>query len=186
MIIHTLGPETTDSSEAARYYLHRQAGQGRIVLHERFEAIIERLPTYGGDMLLIPAAYKSADGSDWADFHYTQLNRLKLVDCFHRPLQPLVLIRRKIAAHETAYTHPATAVLLKNYLHAVGSRASLCFAGSKDLAYRRYCEQQGRYVLTGMNSVRHGADDGTIEATYTADMVWCVYQILREAKVNFL
>lgn len=178
MIIHTLGPEETDSNSAAQYYLRKMPGVNHIVLHGRFEEIINHLNDYPGDYLIIPAAFKSCHvHMDWADFHYAHLDQLKLIDCFRHQLNPLVLIRRLTATNNVAYTHPSTATLLNNYLRFIPGRAVIKYADSKYLAYQKYTTTQARFVLTNQQNVQLSSDE-KIERTYTPDMVWCVYQII--------
>lgn len=174
MIIHTLGPEATDSSEAADYYLK---GNGRVVLHSRFEEITEHLEDYQGDCLLIPAAFKSfRNHTDWADFHYGHTAELTLIDCFRHPLNRLVLIRRLKPLCDTAYTHPATAVLLKNYLTSIHACTEIKYTDSKFFAYREYQAAQARFVLTNERNVRLTSGEH-LEQAWTPDMIWCVYRI---------
>lgn len=181
MIIHTLGPEATDSHDAAQYYLQGKNGVRHIVLHDRFEEIINHLNNYQGECLIIPAAFKSfRNHMDWADLHYAYLGRLQLIDCFRHPLNQLVIIRRLTAIHNIAYTHPATATLLKSYLQAIHSHAVIEYTDSKYLAYQKYKTTQAHFVLTNLQNVQLSADE-KIERTYAPDMVWCVYQILNTA-----
>ncbi|WP_010631523.1 hypothetical protein [Sporolactobacillus vineae] len=177
MIIHTLGPEATDSNDAADYYLKRETGISQVVLHDCFEDITDHLGIYQGDCLLIPAAFKSfRNHTDWADFHYGHVAQLTLIDCFRHPLNRLVLIRRLNAVQDAAYTHPSTSALLKSYLKSVGACPKVEYADSKYLAYRKYQETQARFVLTNERNV-HLTSGEDVERSWTPDMVWCVYQI---------
>lgn len=177
VIIHTLGPEETDSCDAAHYYLREKKGTGRIMLHACFEDVIDHLEDYQGDYFIIPAAFKSGrNHMDWADFHYAHLKQLTLVTCFCHRLNPLALVRRHTATNPVAYTHPATAVLLENYLENVHDSVEIKYADSKFLAYQRYTAEQAHYVLTNLHNVRL-SDNENIERIYTPDMIWCVYQI---------
>jgi hypothetical protein len=177
VIIHTLGPEATDSSHATDYYLKGKPGTSQVVLHRRFEDITDHLRDYQGDFLIIPAAFKSfRSHTDWADFHYEHAADLTLMDCFRHPLNRLVLIRRLNAVHDVAYTHPSTSALLKSYLKSVGDRPRIAYADSKYLAYQKYKEMRARFVLTNHRNV-HLIPGEIIERSWTPDMVWCVYQI---------
>jgi Prephenate dehydratase. len=177
LIIHTLGPEATDSNDAAHDYLSGKQGVNQVVLHDRFEDILDHLEDHSGDFLLIPAAFKSfRSHSDWADFHYSHLNELELTDCFRHPLNRLVIIRRQTAQRDVAYTHPSTAALLKNYLQSVHACPMIEYADSKYLAYQKYKETQARFVVTNERNVQLSSEE-KIERACTPDMVWCVYQI---------
>ncbi|WP_353948679.1 hypothetical protein ABNN70_02585 [Sporolactobacillus sp. Y61] len=178
MIIHTLGPEETDSSSAAYHYLKKRQTAGQIVLHDCFEDITHHLTDYRSDFLIMPAAYKSfRDHIDWADFHYSHLRGLRLVACFRHPLNPLVLVRRNGASNGIACTHPATTTLLRHYLGDTASDCEIRYADSKYLAYQMYRREKARYVITSLRIVRLDPDE-SIEQTWTPDMVWCVYEIL--------
>ncbi|MCO7125857.1 hypothetical protein NIE88_08740 [Sporolactobacillus shoreicorticis] len=180
MIIHTLGPEATDSCRAAQHYERTQPGDIRIELHDCFENIIEHFNDYQGDCFLIPTAFKSCHTHlDWADIHYTHLDQLKLVTCFCYALDPLVLIRRLRLAANAAYTHPSTAALMKDYLHSIQDDAVIHYTDSKYLAYQNYRRVRARYVITNQKNVQL-SDNEKIERTYTPDMVWCLYQILKK------
>lgn len=182
MIIHTLGPAETDSCEAASDYLRHQCDDGRLVLHDSFESVINHLDAFVGDFLLIPAAFKSSRRNiDWADVHYGCLEQLKLVDCFHGQLDPLVLVRRKDAAHAIAYTHPATAALLKKYLQNSDRSVEIRYTDSKYLAYQNYRLNHAQLVVTNKKIISLGEQE-TIEKTYAVDMVWCVYKILKRSR----
>ncbi|MET1248869.1 hypothetical protein ABWW58_08795 [Sporolactobacillus sp. STCC-11] len=182
MIIHTLGPEATDSCRAARYYQSAHPGDIRIVLHDCFEGIIEHFDDYQGDYFMIPAAFKSChEHLDWADIHYTHLDQLKLVTCFCYALDPLVLIRRLRPTMDVAYTHPSTAALLKNYLRSIQDQSVIHYTDSKYLAYQNYKTAQAHYVITNQKNVQLG-DNEKIERTYTPDMVWCLYQISKKSR----
>jgi hypothetical protein len=79
---------------------------------------------------------------------------------------------------DAAYTHPSTAALMKNYLRSIQDQAVIHYTDSKYLAYQSYMTAQARYVITNQKNVQLG-DDELIECTYTPDMVWCLYQILK-------
>ncbi|MFT8361567.1 MAG: hypothetical protein ABF586_00525 [Sporolactobacillus sp.] len=180
MLIHTLGPEATDSYQAAAYYIEETACDGQICLHACFDEIINHLDNYRGDYLIIPAAFKSNQAHcDWADFHYTYLDRLTLVTCFRHPLDPLILIQRQNPVSSAAYTHPSTAALLERYLLETGERLAICYTDSKYLAYARYIDTKARYVLTNQRN-SHLSPQEKVVRRYTPDMVWCLYKIQNE------
>ena len=59
-IIHTLGPQQTDSNRAAEYFVQKHSDQDwTISLHASFEHILMNLSDYADDQLLIPAAFQS-------------------------------------------------------------------------------------------------------------------------------
>lgn len=176
MIIHTLGPEATDSNDAAHYYLDGKPGTHQVVLHDCFEDIMNHLADYPGECLLIPAAFKSSRSHmDWADFHYSHLADLELTACFRHPLNRLVILRRLTAGRDVAYTHPSTAALLVSYLHSIHACPKIEYADSKYLAYQKYKETKARFVLTNDRNVQLGPEE-KMERSCTPDMVWCVYQ----------
>lgn len=184
MIIHTLGPEATDSCQAARYYLKENAVCGRVQLHCRFEEIIDHLMDYPGDYFVIPAAFKSYRAHiDWADFHYAHLDQLTLISCFRYRLNTLVLIRRQNAANTIAYTHPSTTALLENYMQQANVQPLIKYTDSKYLAYQQYNETKAQYVITNQQNIRLTSQE-KIERTYTPDMIWCLYKIKNENQVK--
>lgn len=176
MIIHTLGPEQTDSYAAALTYQHQHpAIDCQIVLHSSFDALYHHLTDYPGDYLLIPAAYRSRAGLSWGDFHYRYLNQLTLVDSFITQLDPLVLIQDPQRIRTVAYTHAATADLARQHLPG---NVRLELASSKYLAYQAF-RRHGGYALVSQKLVDPTAGDQILQR-FPARMLWSVYLIEKQ------
>lgn len=174
MNIHTLGPEATDSYAAASVYNQRYCqGQATIMGHASFEDLLTTLARYPGDLVVIPAAFKSPTlHASWGDVHYALLDQWTLVTSFITALDPLVVIERRHADNRIGYTHAATAQLLARIVSSVDVQT----AASKFLAYRAYCANRGAYVLTNEKNVTLRPDERQLKRL-TPKMVWCVYQI---------
>jgi hypothetical protein len=174
MIIHTLGPEATDSYAAAQIYNHQHyADQAQIVGHPSFESLLSNLTAYSQDYLLIPAAFKSTIfKASWGDIHYALLEKIVLMDCFITKLDPLVVIKRLNTDNRIGYTHAATAQLFTRIVKNVEVQT----VASKYLAYQDYQLNQAGYVLTNIKNVQITPHEQIIKRL-TPSMVWCVYQI---------
>lgn len=173
MIIHTLGGKQTDSYAAACYYLDHSGRDGKIVLHPSFEEIYDQLASYRGDYLLVPAAFRSQDGASWGDLHYRYLDHLDLVNSFITRLDPMVVAQRP-AAQDIAYSHAATASLLKSLLPP---NVELRLAPSKVAAYRSFL-QDGHYVLTSQKLLDPARKDIQVLKKLPAKMLWSLYRII--------
>lgn len=172
-IIHTLGPQQTDSNRATEAYVQAHLDQDlSITLHAFFENILLNLKDYAGDQLLIPAAFQSKQlHLAWGDVHYLYLSQLALQEAFVHDLDPLVLIENTQVANGVGYTHAATASLLEQYVPDVQVQT----APSKYLAYQEY-RKNGQYVLTNEQLVTLMPYERQL-ARIEVPMVWCLYQI---------
>ncbi|MCH4169600.1 MAG: amino acid biosynthesis protein [Lactobacillus sp.] len=171
--IHTLGPDTTDSSAAADYYLRHYDSRATIQLHGSYEAILNQLSDYDGDYLLMPTAFQSRQLQEsWGDIHYCLLDHLELVTSYTTQLDDLILVENQGADNQVGYTHAATAKLLAQVLPGVVVRTAV----SKYQAYQHYLKEQARYVLTNSKNLDLQANE-TILKTWRPKMVWCLYAI---------
>ncbi|WP_461213545.1 hypothetical protein [Lacticaseibacillus sp. GG6-2] len=170
-IIHTLGPKTTDSYDAATHIPGVVAP--KIQLHDCFDEIIERLADYVGDEFLLPAAYQSQRPDfGWRELCYEYSERLALQQVFNRPLQPMCLIENPRYTEDAAIIHPATENLLR---HTLGAGDYLInYAGSKAAAYEQYKKIGYRYSIVSQELVE---DPTQVLKTFQPDMVWCLYRI---------
>ncbi|WP_367341239.1 hypothetical protein [Limosilactobacillus sp.] len=173
MIIHTLGGKQTDSYAATRHYLDQKRIDGKIVLHPSFEEIYDQIAAFAGDYLLVPAAFRSQSGSSWGDLHYKYLTHLDLVDSFITKLDTMVVAKRS-APRAIAYSHAATASLLKSLLP---SDVELRLAPSKVAAYQAFLHD-GRYVLTSQKLLGSSLQDIQILKKLPAKMLWSLYRII--------
>ncbi|KRL00864.1 hypothetical protein [Liquorilactobacillus capillatus] len=173
MIIHTLGPQETDSNDAAQYYIqHNALSKAQIVLSASYTDIINALPQYQNDFLLIPTAFKSvALNLTWGELHYQYLDQLELKDCFIHRLNPLVMIEHCQRKSGIAYSHPATAKLLAAKVHP----QQMYYSASKYLAYQQYLHD-GQYTLTNEKNIVLSSEEKII-ARYEPQMIWSLYQI---------
>ncbi|WP_057875351.1 hypothetical protein [Liquorilactobacillus aquaticus] len=173
MIIHTLGPQETDSNDAAHYYLDRNTSiKAQIILHNSYEEIINTFPKYRNEFFLVPTAFKSAKfNMSWGELHYRYLSQLILKDCFLHSLNPLVVLENCGQKNGIAYSHPATAQLL--ITHVQPSQIRYC--PSKYLAYQQYL-QDGQYSLTNERNISLSSNE-KILARYESQMIWSLYQI---------
>ncbi|WP_407891800.1 hypothetical protein [Lacticaseibacillus sp. N501-2] len=171
-MIHTLGPKTTDSYDAAMHIPGMDHPQ--IQLHPNFDEIIAALADYAGDQFLLPAAYQSARPDfGWRELCYEYSNQLALELVFHRPLQAMALIENPQYSQDAAIIHPATENLLRHQL-GTGDYPVL-YAGSKAQAYQEFLAQGYRYCITSANLLPAMTP---VLARFEPDMVWCLYNIL--------
>lgn len=173
MIIHTLGGKKTDSYAAARYYLNQDGHHGQIVMHPSFEEIYDHLPAYVGDYLVVPAAFRNQTGESWGDLHYRYLDQLDLADSFITQLDPMVMAQRP-ASQAIAYSHAATASLLKSLLPP---NVQIKLAPSKVAAYQNFL-RDGRYVMTSQKLIDPTIKDIQVLKKLPAKMLWSLYRII--------
>ncbi|MCQ2569975.1 MAG: hypothetical protein MJ139_03615 [Limosilactobacillus sp.] len=171
MRLHTLGPQATDSYQAALVYQAQHPCE--IDLHSSFEEILTNLRHYHGDYLLLPTAYQGQGNwpLTWGQTHYRLLDQLNLQTAFITSLDDLVIVENQQATTSNAYTHPATRDLLQTHL----AHATVITAPSKYRAYQAYLTD-GRYVLTSRKLVHLRPYERLIK-TFEAKMIWSVYEI---------
>lgn len=172
-ILHTLGPDTTDSAAAAAYYVQNQ-DDIKIVLHHSYETILNHLADYRGQMLLIPAAFQSRQLHEtWGDIHYCELDTLDLKTSFTTQLDELILLENPNAHNHVGYTHAATAKLMAQNVDNVTIETAV----SKYQAYQNYRHHEARYVLTNSKNLDLQPQDKILK-TWHPKMIWCLYEIL--------
>ncbi len=171
-VIHTLGPKTTDSYDAATHIPGR--APAKIQLHRCFDEIIASLGAYVGDEFLVPTAFQSQRPDfGWRELCYEYSERLQLRQVFQRPLQPMCLIENPRYTEDAAIIHPATENLLRHTLGAGDYHVN--YAGSKAAAYAEYQNVGYRYSIVSATLVEEPTQ---IIKTFRPDMVWCLYRIL--------
>lgn len=175
-MIHTLGPKTTDSYDAATHI--PGVDHPEIQLHPNFDEIIAALADYAGDQFLLPVAYQSARPDfGWRELCYEYSSQLELRQVFHRHLQAMVLIENPHYQKDAAIIHPATENLLRHQLGA--GDYPVDYAGSKAQAYEDYQTQGYRYCITSANLLPANTP---VLAKFEPDMVWCLYDILPQSE----
>ncbi|MCD2257351.1 amino acid biosynthesis protein [Agrilactobacillus fermenti] len=174
MLIHTLGPTTTDSCLAIQTYLAQQHVTAQIQLHPNYETILTHLTDYKSEYLWIPAAFQSQVLHEtWGDIHYCQLDHLDLQTSFTNQLDQLLLLENTLVTNQIAFTHAATAKLLLQQLPDAVIKTS----PSKYQAYQIFLNNPVRYVLTNARIITLRATDQILKV-WQPKMVWCLYQII--------
>ena len=172
MILHTLGPAATDSAHAAAAYLSTHP-QFTVQLHPSFTAIYDQLNHLAGDYLLIPASYQSPTGLSWGQLHYRTLAQLQLIDGFVFELAPMAVAHYQGRTTKLAYSHPATADLLRQFLPP---EIQIKACSSKVVAANQFL-LDGEYVLTSQELLPTKQAIKILKTIHTP-MLWSVYQIL--------
>lgn len=175
--LHTLGPKKTDSYQAAKFYQQNHIEDSlQIELHTNFEEIYANLANYTDDYFLIPVAFCSRilGNLSFGQLHYRYLKRLKTIDSFIFALNPLICIENSAISTKKAYTHAATADLLKEICPDADE---IITCASKYEAYQRY-KVDGQFVLTNENNILELSKKEVIHARLPVEMIWCVYQIV--------
>ncbi|MCI1986033.1 MAG: hypothetical protein LKJ69_04110 [Lactobacillus sp.] len=174
-IVHTLGPESTDSYAAATTL----GGEYDIQLHDNFDTVIAHLSDYVGETLLLPAAYQSQKPDfGWRELAYQYWQRLKIKTVFALPLKPMCIVENPDYQLAKAVVHPATENLLSSYLEAHELQVGIEYAGSKTQAYRDFCATQARFTVASVGTFEPGPH-AVVRATFEPEMVWCLYQIVQ-------
>ncbi|WP_137598128.1 hypothetical protein [Paucilactobacillus kaifaensis] len=177
-IIHTLGPESTDSVAAAAHIPEDDKHQ--LVLHDSFDEIIANLNQYCGDYFLVPAAYQSKQSNfGWRELSYQYWDQLTLESVYHHPLKTMCLIENQSFKQDKAIIHPATTNLLNSYLDKKSLTLPIHYAGSKASAYEKFVRDQYRFSIVSQDSLTAQSDYQILQ-TYHPDMVWCLYHIVKK------
>ncbi|GAO99522.1 hypothetical protein [Fructobacillus ficulneus] len=176
--IHTLGPVTTDSYQAAEHLQDEDpAYQGlAIETHPDFESVYQNLAAYAGDYFLVPTAYQNKDGNNWTNNHYRYLDRLQIATVFHLPTLPMLLTENKSVTNGKAILHAATKELIQQFMKVTDQDLQVDYVPSKPLAQTAFEAGDYQYAIFSKQSfVPHG--DLKIIKEYHPEMVWCLYQI---------
>lgn len=176
-IIHTLGPESTDSVAAAAHIPDEDEHQ--LILHDSFDEIIANLDQFRGDYFLVPAAYQSKQSDfGWRELSYQYWDQLTLASVYHHPLKTMCLIENPDFEQDKAIVHPATTNLLNSYLSKKELTIPIHYAGSKASAYERFVRDRYRFSIVSQD-VLEPQSNYRILKSYHPDMVWCLYHIVK-------
>ncbi|MHA8110808.1 hypothetical protein ACYATP_04825 [Lactobacillaceae bacterium Melli_B4] len=180
-ILHTLGPDTTDSYKAAEYFKTNNDNYQRtaIQLHDSFEAIYEHLADFSGDLFLVPVAYNDKNGDNWGTNNYRYWKQLKIVDTFHLPTMPMLLVENLALTNHTAIIHAATQELLDHFERSTNQKLATDYVPSKPLAQQAFEDGQYQYAIFSQQAFSpHGSFKVLQE--YQPEMIWCLYQIKKD------
>lgn len=177
MIIHTLGPSSTDSYAVAESLL--QSEDDGIVEYPSFDSLLHNIDSLSEQYALFPVAFKSARKDyGWKEFNYDYWDKVDLVDVFQRKTKPMVLVKNKYYSQDQAMIHPATTIFLKKYLTAQNEQTAIEFADSKYKAWTAFCKKNLKYTIISEDVFeKEKKAEYTIEARYEPVMVWCLYKI---------
>ena len=177
MIIHTLGPSSTDSYAVAESLL--QSKDDGIVAYPSFDNLLHNIQQLSEQYVLFPVAFKSARKEyGWKEFNYDYWDKVELVDVFQRKTKPMVLIKNSFYAENRAMIHPATTIFLKKYLIKKNEDTVIEFSDSKFKAWSGFCKKNLKYTIISEDVFEKEKNPGyTIEERYEPVMVWCLYKI---------
>lgn len=177
MIIHTLGPKSTDSYAAAKSLL--QSEEDDIVEYPSFDSLLHNLEQLKGQHVLFPVAFKSARRDyGWKEFNYDYWDKIELVNVFQRKTKPMLLIKNQQHTENTAMIHPATTIFLKKYLDAQSEQTVVRFTDSKYKAWKAFCKKSLKYTIISEDVYeKEKQPEHTVEERYEPVMVWCLYKI---------
>ncbi|MER2132432.1 MAG: hypothetical protein ABS896_08435 [Carnobacterium inhibens] len=177
MIIHTLGPSSTDSYTVAESLL--QSEDDGIVGYPSFDSLLHNIHQLTEQYVLFPVAFKSARKDyGWKEFNYDYWDKVELVDVFQRKTKPMVLIKNSFYAENRAMIHPATTIFLKNYLNKINKDTVIEYTDSKYKAWSAFCKKNLKYTIISEDVFEKEKKVGyTIEERYEPVMVWCLYKI---------
>lgn len=177
MIIHTLGPSSTDSYAIAESFM--QSEDDGIVEYPSFDSLLHNIDQMTGQHVLFPVAFKSARKDyGWKEFNYDYWDKVDLVEVFQRKTKPMVLIKNNYYAEDHAMIHPATTIFLKKYLTEKNEDTVIEFTDSKYKAWSAFCKKNLKYTIISEDVFeKEKTTEYTIEARYEPVMVWCLYKI---------
>lgn len=177
-IIHTLGPEQTDSYRTLKYYLQKNFDDNiQIVLHENYDEIIEKLGKFKGEYFFIPTAYKSPNKNyGWTEFNFQHCDELEIADVLSYQTMPMYLISNSKYKKNSAIIHPATEVFIRTYLDT--KDVNIEYASSKVLAYDLFNKYKYRYcIISDQVFEQDKESDVNIIKKFYPTMVWCLYKV---------
>lgn len=180
MIIHTLGPENTDSYAAAQSLL--QAEEDDIVGYPSFDTILHELERLKGDCVLFPVAFQSARKPyGWKEFNYDYWEKIELLQVFAKKTKPMVLIENRDRKMDSAMIHPATKIFLEKYLNKVNETLPITYTDSKIKAWTAFKNMGLKYTIISEDVFeKEKTDQYQIVERYEPQMVWCLYKIKAE------
>lgn len=177
MKIHTLGPKTTDSCYAYRYWndLHPSLDI-ELVLHHSFTEIYNDLSSYRGDLFLVPTVYRD-ENSDWANYHYQYLDQLSIYDVFVLNTKPMILARNQNQNNQQIVLHQATNPFVADYENKQQIRLEKSFADSKSIAFDQFLNGGFEYAIIS-ETERIKQHNFEVIKRYEPKIIWCVYQVI--------
>lgn len=177
MIIHTLGPSSTDSYAVAESLL--QSEDDGIVEYPSFDSLLHNMDQLSGQHVLFPVAFKSARKNyGWKEFNYDYWDKVDLVKVFQQKTKPMLLVKNNYPAENRAMIHPATTIFLKKYLAAKNEDTVIDFTDSKYKAWSAFRKKNLKYTIISEDVFeREKKAAYTVEARYEPVMVWCLYKI---------
>ncbi|MCC5893937.1 MAG: hypothetical protein JJU16_00615 [Alkalibacterium sp.] len=180
MIIHTLGPESTDSYAAAKTLLNSE--EDDIVGYPSFDTILHHLEELKGDCVLFPVAFQSARRSyGWKEFNYDYWENIELMQVFAKKTKPMVLIENSARRENSAMIHPATTIFLQKYLKKVKEDIPITFTDSKVKAWTAFQNKGLKYTIISEDVYeKEKCNDYQLIERYEPEMVWCLYKIKNE------
>lgn len=180
MIIHTLGPESTDSFGAL---LSIVESSKKIVCHKSFDDIIENLHLFVDEYIFLPTAYQSHKRDyGWKDFNFQYWNQIELMTVFARPTKPMVLLKNKRWESDKAIIHPATKIFIEKYLNRMGEHTTMMFAKSKFSAWEIFKRDSLKYTIISLENFKDkDYPNYSIIEEYTPQMIWCLYKVRGES-----
>ncbi|WP_208560711.1 hypothetical protein [Marinilactibacillus kalidii] len=178
MIIHTLGPNSTDSYAAAESLL--KSDEDDIVAYPSFDNLLHTIESLKGEHVLFPVAFKSARREyGWKEFNYDYWDKVELVEVFQKKTKPMVLVRNHRYTEDAAMIHPATTIFMKKYLASTSEQTLINFADSKYKAWTAFCKKNLKYTIISEDVFeKEKYPEHEIQERYEPVMVWCLYKII--------
>lgn len=178
MIIHTLGPSSTDSYAAAESLIKSE--EDDIVAYPSFDNLLHNIDSLKGEHVLFPVAFKSARRDyGWKEFNYDYWDKVELVEVFQKKTKPMVLVRNTKYSENSAMIHPATTIFMKKYLESTVEHTLINFADSKYKAWTAFCKKNLKYTIISEDVFeKEKYPEHKVEERYEPVMVWCLYKII--------
>jgi hypothetical protein len=172
--IATLGPEGTDSENAAKRIINLRNLEGGVILCDSFE-IAKQKSIQDNHYFLIPAAYSSRDSNvitdTWGDFNFREMGKLELLDALVLPLKEMCVARNDLCINPISVSlHPSTEVFAQRY----ANNFKRDYIHSKPLAVKR-CSEGLSDLCIGSSDVIERYDNLIIQERFQPNMVWTLY-----------
>ncbi len=172
MIVNTLGPNKSDSYNAAVNWLKNSDGQ--IITYASFEDIFNNIDNLIEEYIIMPVGFENKyTGKNWVHYHFTYIKKLDVINTFILKTKEMYLIENVECKNLTAIIHSSTESFLKNN---IDDKVQVFYENSKCLAYEKFLNGQYKYCIASKD-VFEEKSYGQIIKQFTPTMVWIVYLV---------
>lgn len=178
IIINTLGPVTTDSYRATRYWIKKNGiADYKIKMHDSFEQIFTRMKSQ--EYIVMPVGYVNRNSekmSSWVDFHFRYINDIIPDDVFTLHTKPMALVENVSYKKRGVVIQSSTYQLAKNTLKTTADE--YIYTSSKSKALQLFLKSQYHFTICSKELItKYDSTNYRILQEFRPVMIWVVYRI---------